>query len=435
VGPQHVEVEIHNIVIFRSKDVNVPKKGDEYDIPVGAELKGDCKIQLWVKTERLCHFWINTGFYQSEPKLSKECIDVANKDKTCSVFKKEFSILPQLTLAKKADEDSEENEIKEKIDKPKETKESKDKEPKERVAKDKEPKEPKDDKDLRDKEPRAKEIKDKEPKEPKDKEPKERVTKDKEPKDKEPKESKEPRDREPKEPRERDSKIKQPKEPKDEEPKDTPIKPRDKEHKEKDDEPKDEDHEGVREGERKPKRTKTQELSDFEGKSKLTASQSNLKKRSVDPETGKEIRIPSSPSSRTKEKREENKAKRRSQPLRGSAGRKKTDSITEPQDTPKDPKSEIQPIPEAKEDEDKKSDDSTPPSKHSSDSSPRKNEEPETLKSVPPAGQPETQLTPRTGRDHSKSFYKYSDYSEVIKKIAAQNDESDEESYVSSEED
>jgi phosphatidylinositol-3,4,5-trisphosphate 3-phosphatase/dual-specificity protein phosphatase PTEN len=105
-GAQHVEIEIDNIVCFKSKSI-VPKKGeDNYEIHVGGEVQGDCKIQLWVKTERLCHFWINTGFYQSESKLFKDTIDVANKDKSCSIFKKDFAITPIFSLLQKADSSS-----------------------------------------------------------------------------------------------------------------------------------------------------------------------------------------------------------------------------------------------------------------------------------------------------------------------------------------
>lgn len=106
-GPQHVEIEIDNVVCFKSKSVT-PKKGDEYEIIVGGEVQGDCKIQLWVKTERLCHFWINTGFYTSETRLIKDTIDVANKDKSCSIFKKDFGVTPVFTLLQKADSMSEE---------------------------------------------------------------------------------------------------------------------------------------------------------------------------------------------------------------------------------------------------------------------------------------------------------------------------------------
>jgi hypothetical protein len=114
-GPQHVEIEIDNIVVHKSTPIS-PKKGDDYEIPVGGEIRGDCKIQLWVKTERLCHFWINTGFYDSEPKLIKDTIDVANKDKSCSVFKKDFSVTPHFALIKKPESSSSEDKKKTKKD-------------------------------------------------------------------------------------------------------------------------------------------------------------------------------------------------------------------------------------------------------------------------------------------------------------------------------
>jgi len=95
-GQPLVWIEMDNIVTHRSKEVEIKKKQKEIEIAVEGMVEGDCKVQLvhkqGKKLTKVCHFWFNTGFIESnELKLTKAVIDVANKDKRCKIFKLEFS--------------------------------------------------------------------------------------------------------------------------------------------------------------------------------------------------------------------------------------------------------------------------------------------------------------------------------------------------------
>jgi hypothetical protein len=97
-------------------------------------VKGDCKIQIWVKHSRLCHFWLNTGFIPADGKLTlaKDTIDVANKDD--KTFKPSFAITAYFKPSDGDDEASGEAE-KKKVDSEEEAKDKPEEEPKEKKSK------------------------------------------------------------------------------------------------------------------------------------------------------------------------------------------------------------------------------------------------------------------------------------------------------------
>eukprot|EP01126_Amoeba_proteus_P066819 TRINITY_DN9742_c0_g1_i3.p1 TRINITY_DN9742_c0_g1~~TRINITY_DN9742_c0_g1_i3.p1 ORF type:complete len:494 (-),score=135.54 TRINITY_DN9742_c0_g1_i3:73-1479(-) len=104
-GQQYVTVESQNFAICKGEIITPPKKADFYELPVGGNLEGDCKVQLWTKgfggESRLCHFWFNTGFIPADGiiEFKKETIDIANKDIKQQVFKAGFAITCHFKLA------------------------------------------------------------------------------------------------------------------------------------------------------------------------------------------------------------------------------------------------------------------------------------------------------------------------------------------------